>query len=98
MFYKTASLSAALALALFSAGGAMAEDAMSPMAPMMSDADLTMCVTQAKAITFPEVAMVAEAACQTLHNGHDAMGGTPMGGDAMGGDAMRGGDAMAPKQ
>ena len=42
MFYKTASLSAALALALFSAAGAMAEDAMSPMAPAVMAASATL--------------------------------------------------------
>jgi hypothetical protein len=100
MFIKTASLSAALALALFAPAPAMAQDAMGTakmssdgmamdaMAPMMSDEDLKVCIDQAKAITFAEVAMAAEAACHDVHNGHDAMGG----------DAMMGGEAMAPKQ
>lgn len=98
MFLKTSGLSAAFALVLLAAGGASAQDAMGAMAPMMSDDDLSKCVEQAKAITFPDVAMVAEHACHNIHNGHDAMGGEAMGGDALGGDAMMGGDAMAPKQ
>ena len=90
MFVKTASLSAALVLALFAAGPTLAQDAMSTdaMAPMMSDDDLKTCLDQAMAITFPDVAMVAEEACHNLHNGQGAMGG----------DAMMAGDAMAPKQ
>ncbi|UYO01098.1 MAG: pentapeptide MXKDX repeat protein [Devosia sp.] len=76
--------------------------AMDAMAPMMSDDELTLCLEQAAAITFPAVAEVAAQACHDVHNGHDAMGGDAMGGDAMGGDAMggdaMGGDAMAPKQ
>ncbi|MBO9587202.1 hypothetical protein [Devosia sp.] len=102
MSVKTTSLSAALVLALFMGGSVLAQDAMAPatdgmamdaMAPMMSDDDLAKCVEQAKAISFPDVAMVAEQACHNIHNGHDAMGS-----DAMGGAAMMGGDAMAPKQ
>jgi hypothetical protein len=93
MFLKTSGLSAAFALVLLAAGGASAQDAMGAMTPMMSDDDLSNCVEQAKAITFPDVAMVAEQACHNIHNGHDAMGG-----EAMGGNAMMGGDAMAPKQ
>lgn len=97
MIVKTASLSVTLALATFISGGVYAEDAMAPasgamateaMAPMMSEDDLAKCVAEAKAISFTEVAMAAEQACHTLHNG----------GTAMGGDAMMGGDAIAPKQ
>ena len=107
--FATASLLAALlATAGVSAQDAMAPDAMAPMAgdamapmagdamaPMMSDEDLKTCVSQAMAITFPDVAKVAEAACHDLHNGHMPMAGDAMGGDAMAGDAMAG-DAMAP--
>lgn len=75
---------------------ALAQDAMAPaaMAPMMSEDDLKLCLEQAAAITFPEVAQVAADACHGVHNG--AVGADAMGGDAMGGDAM-GTDAMAPK-
>ena len=98
---------AGLLAALFATGSVFAQDAMAPdamatdamapmatdsMAPMMSDDDLKMCVEQSMAITFPDVAMVAEAACHDLHNGH-----MPMAGDAMAGDAMAG-DAMAPQK
>ena len=88
---------ACLLATLFATASASAQDAMAPMAPdamapmagdamapmMMSDDDLKMCVEQSMAITFPEVAKVAEAACHGLHNGH-----APMAGDAMAGDAM----------
>lgn len=99
MMIKTYTIGAAIGLSLLLAGAAQAQDAMATdsmaadsmaadaMAPMMSDDELAQCVEQATAITFPDVAMVAEQACHDLHNGHDAMGG----------DAM-GGDAMAPKQ
>jgi len=62
--------------------------AMDAMAPMMSEDDLAHCLEQARAITFPDVAMVAEKACHNMHNGDDAMGG----------DAMMSGDTMAPQQ
>jgi hypothetical protein len=95
MFSKTFTLPAALALVLMAVAGANAQDAMSSdamagdaMAPMMSDDELAQCVDEAKAISFPAVAMVAEEACHTVHNGQDAMGG----------DGMMGGDAMAPAQ
>ncbi|MBN9332897.1 hypothetical protein [Devosia sp.] len=100
MFFKTASLSVAVAMVLFAAGGAMAEEAMSSgamgaggmsagnmapeaMGPMMSEKDLQTCIEQAKAITFPEVAMVAEQACHALGEGKNAMGGGAMGNGAM---------------
>ncbi len=76
----------------------MAIDAMSPMT--MSEENLALCLEEAAALSFPEVAMAAERACHALHNGemmHDEMTSTPMGGDAMEGDSMSG-DAMAPGQ
>ena len=90
------------------AGDSMASDsmasdsmAMDSMAPMMSDDELALCIEQAQAITFAEVAAAAEHACHAVHNGEhmgsDAMAGDAMAGDAMEGDAMAG-DAMAPQQ
>lgn len=91
MFAKTFAAALAAALILMPAGSAQAQDAMSTdnmmadgmamdaMAPMMSDADLTLCLDQAGAISFPEVAMAAEQACHDLHDGHGSM----MAGDAM---------------
>ena len=83
-------MSIAAALVLASAGAAAAQDAMSTntmgssaMAPMMSDDDLAKCLEQARAITFPEVAMAAEQACHSLQNGEEVMGGDAMGGGAM---------------
>lgn len=77
------------------APGAIAEDAMAKdamamdaMAPMMSEEDMKLCLDQAMAITFPSVAMAAEAACKALKDGHGAMGGAMMGGDAMQGGVM----------
>ena len=94
MFTKTLTMAAVAGLALLLSAGVQAQDAMSTdgmamdaMAPMMSDEDLALCVQQAKAITFPEVAMVAEMAWNNLHKGHGAMSG----------DSMMEGDAMAPK-
>lgn len=79
------------------AGDSMAMDAMAPM----GDDDLALCIEQAQAITFAEVAAVAEEACHGVHNGDpmagDAMGSDAMAGDAMAGDAMAG-DAMAQQQ
>ncbi|KKB85343.1 hypothetical protein VW29_06630 [Devosia limi DSM 17137] len=95
------SLAALVSLSFAAAPAAFAQDAMSPagamapaadaMAPMMSDAELKLCLEQSAAITFPAAMQAATDACHGVHNG--AMGA--MGGDAMG--AM-GGDAMAPKQ
>lgn len=86
--------SVAVTFALLAAGGVSAEDAMATnsmsgdaMAPMMSDADLAKCLDEAKMISFPDVAMVAEQACHNMHNGHDAMGGDAMGGAAMATDS-----------
>jgi hypothetical protein len=94
MFTRTLTMAAVAGLALLLSAGVQAQDAMSTdgmamdaMAPMMSDEDLALCVQQAKAITFLEVAMVAEMACNNLHMGHGAMSG----------DSMMEGDAMAPK-
>lgn len=83
-------ISATAGLMLIFAGTVQGQDAMAPdaMVPMMSDGELAQCIEQAKAITFSEVAMVAEQACHSLHNGQSAMGG----------GAMMAGDAMAPKQ
>ena len=80
------------------AGDAMAQDGMASdaMAPMMSDDDLALCLEQAAAITFAQVASAAEHACHALHNG-EPMAGDAMAGDARAGDAMAG-DAMAPQQ
>lgn len=47
------------------AGAMMADDAMAPM----SDDDLTLCLEQAAAITFPHVMEAATAACHGMHNG-----------------------------
>lgn len=93
------SLAALVGLSFAAAPAAFAQDAMSPagamapadamapaadaMAPMMSDAELKLCLEQAAAITFPAAMQAATDACHGVHNG--AMG------------AM-GGDAMAPKQ
>lgn len=105
MFAKTIAAATTLGLVLMLSAGAQAQDTMATdnmmadgmasdaVAPMMSDDELALCLEQAQAITFTEVAAAAEQACHDLHNGHDAMGG-----DAMGGDAMMGDDAMAPKQ
>ncbi|ODT49699.1 hypothetical protein [Devosia sp. 63-57] len=91
MITRMFTLSAIAALMMLGVG-AQAEEAMSSgamksdgmaMAPMMSDADLAKCVEQAKAISFPDVAMVAEQACHDMHNGHGAMGGDAMGSDSM---------------
>ena len=66
---------------------AMATDAMAPAGgammagdAMMSDDELTLCLEQAGAISFPQVMEAASAACHDLHNG--------MTGDAMAADAM----------
>ena len=66
---------------------AMATDAMAPAGgammagdAMMSDDELTLCLEQAGAISFPQVMEAASAACHDLHNG--------MMGDAMASDAM----------
>lgn len=97
MLNKTILAAAVLALALpvatIQAQDAMAGDAMASdsMAPMMSDDDLTLCIEQARAISFAHVAAIAEEACHAVHNGE------PMETDAMAGDAMAG-DAMAPQQ
>ncbi len=76
------------------AGDSMASDsmasdsmAMDSMAPMMSDEDLALCIEQAQAITFAQVAATAEEACHMVHNG-EHMDADPMAGDAMAGDAM----------
>ncbi|WP_417584809.1 hypothetical protein [Pelagibacterium sp.] len=113
MLNKTIFAAAVFTLALPIAAGyaqdtmasdAMADDSMASDA-MMSDDDLALCIEQAQAISFAEVAATAEHACHTVHNGgqmgSDAMAGDAMAGDAMAGDAMAGdgmeGDAMAPK-
>lgn len=82
---RTVSITAAALVGL--AMPALAQDAMAPdaMAPMTDDADLKLCLDQAAAITFPEVAKVAADACHAVRNA------------AMGGDAMGTTDAMAPK-
>ena len=81
MSAKTFTLTTATCLALLLAGPAQAQDAMSTdgmagdsmamdaMAPMMNDDELALCVDQARTITFPDVARVAEQACHNLHDG-----------------------------
>ena len=111
MFTKTIFAAAVLALTLPAAvqaqdamaGDSMASDsmasdsmAMDSMAPMMSEEDLALCIEQAQAITFADVAAAAEEACHTVHNG-EAMGSDAMAGDAMASETMEG-DAMAPQQ
>jgi hypothetical protein len=87
----TRSIPVAMVIAVLSMPGVMAQDAMSSDAmgggAMMSEDELTQCLEQAAAITFPQVAAVAEQACHDVHN-------AAMGGDAMGGDAMKSDSAM----
>ncbi len=66
------------------ASDSMASDsmAMDSMASMMSDDDLALCIEQARAITFAQVAATAEEACHMVHNGEN-MDADPMAGDAM---------------
>ncbi|WP_421951251.1 hypothetical protein [Pelagibacterium sp.] len=66
------------------ASDSMASDsmAMESMASMMSDDDLALCIEQARAITFAQVAATAEEACHMVHNGEN-MDADPMAGDAM---------------
>lgn len=66
------------------ASDSMASDsmAMESMASMMSDDDLALCIEQAQAITFAQVAATAEQACHMVHNGEN-MDADPMAGDAM---------------
>lgn len=94
MFAKILAPSATALMFIVMVTGPQAQDAMAPdsmmsdgMGAMMSDEDLALCVEQAKGITFPEVAAVAEMACHSLQSGRDAMGG----------GAMMGGDTMSPK-
>lgn len=72
----------------FAAPAVSAQDAMAPavsaMAPMAGDADVTQCLEQVAGITFAEVKQAASEACRNLHN------------NAMGSDAMAPADTMAP--
>ncbi|ODT65840.1 MAG: hypothetical protein ABS75_30030 [Pelagibacterium sp. SCN 63-23] len=94
MSTKFLAISALSALLMTLGGAAQAQDAMAAdpmmdsmggdsMMATMSEEDLATCIAQAKAITFADVAMVAEKACQDLHTGHGAMGGDAMGSDSM---------------
>lgn len=102
MNHKTI-LAAATALALLAPAAGLAQDAMAgdAMAPMISDEELATCLEEAQAISFPEVAAVAEHACHALHEGEPMEGDSMMSGDSMESDSMEGdareGDAMAPQ-
>lgn len=103
-------LAAAYTLVLMPAGFAQDAMASDPMASgvvtPITDAQLASCLEEAGAISFPEVAYAAVAACHGLHRGMDVMGAVramseddaPMATDAMApADAMAT-DAMAPAQ
>jgi len=91
--------------------GVRAEESMAPH-KTISDAELTTCLEEARAISFHEAMVAATVACRGLHVGMDVLGGirslgmgeameeNPVanGDMMMRGDAMMGGDAMAPKQ
>ncbi|WP_152658823.1 hypothetical protein [Devosia chinhatensis] len=89
MSTKFLAISVLSALLMTLASAAQAQDAVATdpmmdsmggdsMMATMSEEDFATCIAQAKAITFSDVAMVAETACQDFHKGHDAMGGDSM--------------------